>query len=229
MIQGLGQVHQPMLPENPDDEVEEEEDTPDSKDRVQKWATTVAGSLQGVENVADVVEQVEDAEEEERQPHFDRPLKDVRVGESPSRPWGITVPDIMAEGLAAKSDHTASPRETPVPQVPDSPVKGKCPFDHKAMKMSGMPMPDMHGLMPPPSPAKGNGPSSMHPETGRAPPTSVPPPAPQPNPNAPAPVPTTAAHLQPQIIFNGPVFFGVNMEQAMAMLQSGNLGKPLGT
>ena len=229
MIQGLGQVHQPMLPETPDEEMEDDEAGPDSKDRVEKWATTVAGSLQGVNGEmksAEVPEEVIE-EEEERQPHFDRPLKDVRVGESPSRPWGITVPDVVGDGVAAKSDHTASPRETPLPVVADTPAKSKCPFDHKAMRMGGMPaMPGMQHLMTPA--AKPVEASSMHPETGHAPEASMPAPAqPPPDPDVHAHKPTTP--VQPaQIVFHGPVFFGYGPEQAMAMLQQINLGKQQG-
>ena len=226
MIQGLGQVHQPMLPETPDDELEDEEAAPDPKDRVEKWATNVAGSLQGANGVANGVEPPEEAveeEEEERQPHFDRPLKDVRVGESPSRPWGITVPDVMGDGAAANSDHTASPRETPVPQVLETPAKGKCPFDHKAMEMGGMPnipgMPSMQHLMTPaPKVAEV---SSMQPETGHVQAPSLPLPAPA---TAPAPAATKSSQ-PPQIVFQGPVFFGYPPEQSMAMLQQMNLGK----
>lgn len=232
MIQGLGQVHQPMLPETPEDEPDQNDAGANPNDRVERWATTVAGSLQGISGAVDGnVEHDEavDEEEEDRQPHFDRPLKDVRVGESPSRPWGITVPDIVGDGEAAKSDHTASPRETPIPQMVDIPAKGKCPFDHKAMKMGGV-----AGLMPvgaskPEMPI----PSSLQPETGHPLPTPQVAPATSkplhPLPKIPQPVTATASGQPAQIVFNGPVFFGYNMEQAMAMLQQINLGQSQGS
>src|SRR5205823_4094050 len=86
MIQGLGAMHQPLLPL--EEEVNENAEGKDdcSDERVQNWAKAVSAvdggpdSLPGGE--ADV----------ERQSHFDRPLKEIRVGESPSRPWGISVP-----------------------------------------------------------------------------------------------------------------------------------------
>jgi hypothetical protein len=235
MIQGLGQVHQPMLPETPDDEGEEDDAGPDPQDRVEKWATTVAGSLQGANAPPDRFEDTVNTEEkEDRLPHFDRPLKDVRVGESPSRPWGITVPDVMANGYDAQSDHTASPRETPVPQEAESPPKGKCPFDHKtmaAMKMGGGAMPGMPGLpMPNLMPPKKmpEEPSSMQADAGHALPPSLPPPAPTPT-QFQSTEPPVAKSQPAQIVFNGPVFFGYNMEQAMATLQQLNLTRPAGS
>jgi hypothetical protein len=207
MIQGLGQVHQPMLPETPDDELDEEGGDVDPKDRVQKWATTVSESLRGVDEALDRT-----GNEEDRQPHFDRPLKDVRVGESPSRPWGITVPDGDTNDTAARSDHTASPRETPLPGLPDEVAKGKCPFDHKKMKLDGM----QHLMPPTPAQTKPTQ-SSLQAETGH--PSA---------PRGPEPAQEKAqkAAPPPQIVFNGPVFFGYNMDQAVAMLQQNNLGKP---
>jgi hypothetical protein len=54
-------------------------------ERVETWAKAVTA------------EDVEDTEvsillDQEREGHFDRPMKEVRVGESPTRPWGIPVP-----------------------------------------------------------------------------------------------------------------------------------------
>jgi hypothetical protein len=218
MIQGLGQVHQPMLPENPDDD-ELEEDVGDGgeEDRVKKWATTVSESLRGVDEATNGP-----VNDEERQPHFDRPLTDVRVGESPSRPWGITIPDADINGIDTRSDHTASPRETPIPRKADEPAGGKCPFDHKNMKLpDGIKLPEgMQHLLPPPPPPpakpKLHAQSSLQPEIGHAP---------VPEPRRPD-VQKAAAPL-PQMVFNGPVFFGYDMEQAMAMLQRSNLGREL--
>jgi hypothetical protein len=57
-------------------------------------------------------------DEEDREGHFERPLKEIRVGESPSRPWGISVPI-----------------DTPQAEKPGS----QCPFD-----ASGKAMPPGH-------------------------------------------------------------------------------------
>ncbi|KKY28526.1 hypothetical protein UCDDS831_g00267 [Diplodia seriata] len=83
MIQGLGEKHQPMLKESPTDEdavIETE-----SGGRVADWAKAVSTSAQAGGDASPDPEQPL-PEEEERQPHFDRPMKEIRVGESPSRP-----------------------------------------------------------------------------------------------------------------------------------------------
>ena len=90
MIQGLGMKHQPLLPSKEEEEGEA--------------ATRDARSIRKVENWANDVEEAPDdidlhsafetnpSNTEHRDGHFDRPLKEIRIGESPSRPWGISVP-----------------------------------------------------------------------------------------------------------------------------------------
>ena len=84
MIQGLGVTHKPLLPAKEEDDGTTMEHR--SMEKVEEWA----------ENVKPVPEDVSvrsiGVNDEERQGHFDRPLGDIRVGESPSRPWGIRVP-----------------------------------------------------------------------------------------------------------------------------------------
>ncbi|TAQ90765.1 hypothetical protein B7494_g951 [Chlorociboria aeruginascens] len=82
MIQGLGQKHQPMLPTKEEEEALEMERT--SNERVENWANAV--SIDGVEG------EDKPTPEDDRESRFDRSMKEVRVGESPSRPWGISVP-----------------------------------------------------------------------------------------------------------------------------------------
>ncbi|KAI9821037.1 MAG: hypothetical protein M1827_003770 [Pycnora praestabilis] len=97
MIQGLGHKHQPLLP------MKEEADAARSarqpNDRVEDWANGVSGSDTGyIEGEATA--------EGDRKGHFDRPMKDIRVGESPSRPWGISVPNqtVQSEENTYESD-----------------------------------------------------------------------------------------------------------------------------
>ena len=82
MIQGLGMKHQPLL---------HNKDGADAhakpSDAVEKWANGHVHSPGAAGIASD-----EGADPEEREGYFDRPLKEVRVGESPSRPWGISVP-----------------------------------------------------------------------------------------------------------------------------------------
>lgn len=160
MIQGLGVKHQPMLPaEPPEDEaaVEDEAAGLDLKDseKVRNWANSVsppphptdAGSAvaqDGDGNLADD-EGAESDAGEERQGRFARPLRDIRVGESPSRPWGIPVPVKYLEKVEGNvSEASSQPARIPSSSIPtprvDKPAesememkmkhasKARCPF-----------------------------------------------------------------------------------------------------
>ena len=85
MIQGLGMKHQPMLHTRESPEVETK-----SSGKVEKWADNIKDAPGESETISDV--EAGPVAPEEREGHFDRPLKEIRVGESPSRPWGIQVP-----------------------------------------------------------------------------------------------------------------------------------------
>jgi hypothetical protein len=124
MIQGLGQKHQPMLPSDQEQEDVELERT--SNERVENWANNV--SADGVGGEDEPAEH--EKEEEDRESRFDRPLKEIRVGESPSRPWGISVPifDPPAE------HRPVSPPPAPVSAEHMPKPAGKCPFGHGQVK-----------------------------------------------------------------------------------------------
>ncbi|ERS99864.1 hypothetical protein HMPREF1624_03230 [Sporothrix schenckii ATCC 58251] len=97
-----------------------------------------------------------DNTEPERESHFDRPLKEVRLGESPSRPWGIAVP-VSSMPLDAAAQPPLSPPAAPVrmpspvrapltnrapPVSPSKPQpERKCPFDQSKFGL---------GISPPP-------------------------------------------------------------------------------
>ncbi|KAB8337183.1 hypothetical protein FH972_021487 [Carpinus fangiana] len=154
MIQGLGQKHRPMLPTNPvvfDDDVDFDESR--DKEKIASWANAVSD-----EAVADEPDEVNDLEQRnpsnpgvgpERVSHFDRPLREVRVGESPSRPWGVSIPlkylerepetgSTHAEAEAEAAVKTEkSIRADPGDKATNVGPKGKCPFDHKAMAAMG--------------------------------------------------------------------------------------------
>ncbi|ETN45918.1 uncharacterized protein HMPREF1541_00099 [Cyphellophora europaea CBS 101466] len=93
MIQGLGVKHKQYLPEAEGPVKQEASST----DHVEKWA----------ENVSDAsLAPKKDEGDDQRLSHFDRPLREVRVGESPSRPWGISVPvakDIPASAMGSEA------------------------------------------------------------------------------------------------------------------------------
>jgi hypothetical protein len=158
MIQGLGVKHQPMLPaEPPDGEVAADNDAvgfdPKDAEKVRNWANSVSppphqadAGQDGDGNIADN-ERAEYDAGEERQGRFARPLRDIRVGESPSRPWGIPVPVKYLEKVEGNvSEASSSPARIPSSSMPapsaaeaaksemDMKVesklesKGRCPF-----------------------------------------------------------------------------------------------------
>jgi hypothetical protein len=140
-------------------------------------------------------EQIPPDDEDERKPHFARSLREVRVGESPSRPWGISVPRAQKPSKSAmlsnKGSEPAGPAQPEI-SIPKS-VQGdqvrKCPVDH-----------GIHNAIP----------DATGTQSAR---------------NTPAPkVLGQETSSYPHIVFNGPVFFGYSAEQAAALLQSAGLG-----
>jgi hypothetical protein len=143
MIQGLGQKHQAWLPEEPDDAIEEEHEIGVAVDgkadaKVEKWAKAVSASLrEGTPTEQETP--TEHGLDETRTAQFDRPMKEVRVGESPSRPWGVTIPPKYTDAHSSSSVGSAPTASPPIPLKTDRPIgetpqkTGKCPFDHMAM------------------------------------------------------------------------------------------------
>ncbi|KAG9842563.1 hypothetical protein KCU84_g21008, partial [Aureobasidium melanogenum] len=142
MIQGLGQKHVSLLPENLGDEhyeVEQDfdEDERASHEKIRKWASTVyTGPDAPAEEKKD-----EEETEDERLPRFDRPLRDVRLGESPSRPWGIQVPIEAQDRRHSVSSSVAAAAKPETLQAPleaqTERPKGKCPFGFDQQKPLG--------------------------------------------------------------------------------------------
>jgi hypothetical protein len=140
MIQGLGQKHVSLLPENLGDDHHDVEQNLDdderaSNEKIRKWASTVYTG-------PDAPEEKEGGEmEDERSPRFDRPLRDVRLGESPSRPWGIQVPiDVQDRAESVSISVAAAAAEPQVAQPPletqSEKPKGRCPFGFDQQKPS---------------------------------------------------------------------------------------------
>lgn len=213
MIRGLSMKHQAFLPNRANGDAP---GSSTSAERVVKWAEEVGLKS----DTQPSIKEEEEPDEEERKGHFDRPLREVRVGESPSRPWGIPVPIPPAasapqspvapvpatigapsndpSGSAATDMHSTSPFHHPAGENTAAAPKGRCPFGHGA----------------PPAPA----PDHAEPETetvrhpqqmddtvehdaGKHPGDGCPT-------NSPA-----------NIVFNGPVFFGFSPEHTAAFLQ----------
>jgi len=167
MIQDLGQKHKPMLPEAPADDDDIDDEDPKSHQNIENWAKTVGDDVaNGVGDVVDTapVPQEDIPDDQERLQRFDRPMKEIRVGESPSRPWGVPIParfldrttsfahSIARAPLETATDLTAAPpkpdestivhvpkaSELPKEQTTAERPRGKCPFDHMAMRSKPM-------------------------------------------------------------------------------------------
>ena len=208
MIQGLGQKHQPMLPTKEEQEALEAEHA--SNQRVENWAKAVSPdiSMSGTE-----IEEAPLAEEEnERESRFDRPLKEIRVGESPSRPWGISVP-IFDPPSGCRSE---SPPPAPVSDEHAPKPTRKCPFGHvsktevKPALVNNLSETKPTGECPFPHIQTAS--EDAKPKAQRSPMQA------QPN-FIQAPEVLKMGDSAPQMIFTGPVFIGYPMEQAMALMQ----------
>ncbi len=235
MINDLSHLHQPMLP-SAAEEIQEDVDRASNK-RVESWAQAVSLSDPDQEDQAD---QAPTEDDEDRQSHFDRPLRDVRVGESPSRPWGISVP-VYHTFSHQDAERPESPPPAPVrmPSPEHSPQPregaGKCPFDHT--KFANLPSPFSNpavGAMPPPV-AVSREPAADRPMTPVKEPVTPQAEVPRPAmvepaipvaPAEPKPTPTPTAEsgraLSPAPItinINGPIFIGYPAEQAMQFMQ----------
>lgn len=139
MISGLGVKHQAFLPECQNGEGKSSSSA--STRRVEKWAEDVDLTTPAAQPHQDTSN--EDDNDENRQSHFDRPLREVRVGESPSRPWGISVPVTDLPPASAPLNGSASGPISPnlqtdssnKPHIPTaSPKPAGCPFGHDKTK-----------------------------------------------------------------------------------------------
>ncbi|KAL2136033.1 hypothetical protein VTI74DRAFT_5769 [Chaetomium olivicolor] len=197
MVKDLSHLHRPMMPPSKDDEVEADKA---SNKRVEDWAQTV---------VAGDPEQAERTDvDEERENRFDRSLRDVRLGESPSRPWGIQVP-LEASAVPQREPSLPRPVQDPV-EAPKQPgAARKCPFDHTKMFGTAVKREDV---------ADAQVKQPITPRKIDVPPLSTTQPTFVNLPSMPAP---TEKGERPQVVFNisGPVFIGYPMEQAMEFMK----------
>jgi hypothetical protein len=229
MIQDLSHLHKPMMPHS--QQGLEEVDRASTK-RVENWANGVSSASEaGDPDKPDEEERHVDHVGDDRESHFDRPLKEVRVGESPSRPWGISVPvfdqsgqqdDHRAESPPPAPVHMPQPSHSSVSEVQAAPKTGKCPFDHAKFSLGNAAPASMRGFEEmdakverPYTPVKNRVPNPSPPPFR---PTFVNPPRPVPQAMEEKP----ASQPAPQMVFNisGPVFIGYPMEQAMQFMQA---------
>lgn len=231
MIRGLSVKHQAFLPNGQNGAPASNS----SAERVEKWAEGVHRTPRQDMHPATKEEAEGSHFKEERQGHFDRPLREIRVGESPSRPWGIPVPpgdsspaprphspaapvpqSINAEPNQepdnAADDASVAPLRETTPNESEAPAPPRrCPFGH------GAPQPAKAELrLEPDNETVRNGETRDPTTRANKDPGKVPDGLPQPDSTAP---PAT-------IVFNGPVFFGYSPEQTALFLQQlGNLGQ----
>ncbi|KAF9883106.1 hypothetical protein FE257_004085 [Aspergillus nanangensis] len=227
MIRGLSVKHQAFLPARNNSEAQ---GSSTSAERVEKWAEEVGLKSETQPSVKEEKKEPDHAEEE-RKGHFDRPLREVRVGESPSRPWGIPVPvpqpssvsqppaAPVSASMGDQSNDLPGLGEMEVPSLPpfhdevSSRKPGRCPFGHGAPAPAPAPTPA-------PVQARDEGPAldpvpetetirnaeqadeAVEEESGKVEGGGTSPPSPTAN-----------------VIFNGPVFFGFSPEQTASFIQ----------
>ena len=108
MIKGLGVKHQPLLPSKEDDEEDDAALDTKSMRKVESWAHNVDVVHEGADIPNDTKTHLSGSND--REGHFDRPLKEIRVGESPSRPWGISVPATIPHLNLGENASTPTPK-----------------------------------------------------------------------------------------------------------------------
>ncbi len=92
MIQGLGEKHQPLLPDKKDEG--------ETIDKIEKWAAGLKDEPGGLEvkqgkvpeGTAGVCPVAQGEERGRGETQGNPQLREVRLGESPTRPWGLHVP-----------------------------------------------------------------------------------------------------------------------------------------
>ncbi|KAJ6151833.1 hypothetical protein N7470_006961 [Penicillium chermesinum] len=205
MINGLSVKHQAFLP-NRQTDGDDQGSTSASTQRVEQWAENVHPANPGPSPPT------ETEDDENRKGHFDRPLREVRVGESPSRPWGIPVPITQqadASALPGSPPAPMSPESHPAPpdkvaDVPKNPA-GRCPFGHGASNPA--PKPEEAAIPPKPDApwpgwAQKDIDNAMKPNISQADPAK------------------SERTSQPaNVIFSGPVFFGYSAEETARFMQ----------
>jgi hypothetical protein len=219
MIQGLGVKHKSLLPAS-----EQNGSTSSPDERVEKWAEDVSSKSPHPASLSTVEEDVaeDSSPPADRAGRFERPLREVRVGESPSRPWGIPVPvshqtqsamnspvapvvskDVTDTPKVTESDGLQPQDASPTPARP----RGKCPFDHKAL------------MLQQPSPSAKEAPPTIDVSNAPAPPSSADKGSAIPRPETTSEENKSSSAKHSQMIFNGPVFFGYSAEDAAALMQ----------
>ncbi|RMZ81575.1 hypothetical protein DV737_g2487, partial [Chaetothyriales sp. CBS 132003] len=115
MIQGLGNKHKQYLPDADRHSVRKDGDAAQNE-TMQRWTEDVGQSGFRSHHSPGSSNGANGDDAEERTGHFERPLREVRVGESPSRPWGIPVPldrEIPPSAKVSEAGEVAAHQYTP--------------------------------------------------------------------------------------------------------------------
>jgi hypothetical protein len=231
MIQGLGEKHQAWLPEEPDEDAEVPENGAQGDVKVEKWATAVTASLHDC-TPSEEEESPNQATDEARTAHFDRPMKEIRVGESPSRPWGISIPPKYTDAESSSSVGSAPTASPPIlldmsRPIGETPKKsGQCPFGHSA-KVDGSKVQELRPAEVKPVASPEPPVSSLEQPTEPEPQRRAEPIRADQNGSERKTSGPEAPKIVPQMVFNGPVFLGYPPDQLITLLQNSNLGAAL--
>ncbi|KAI9773072.1 MAG: hypothetical protein M1840_008192 [Geoglossum simile] len=219
MIQGLGIRHRPLLPVKDDDEdssVEAEQVRED--EMLEQWAEGVSETYRESDEGSVVKDEDKGDRGRSHEVNSDRLLKEIRVGESPSRPWGIPIPPLPEPILITNPSERADPTHatttntdptpaTPLPSQGADAKRKACPIRHPQQPPTTNPDPPQLPTHNSPEPAT----ASPHPHI-------------QFKHNA-AFVTPSATAVGPggrlQMVFTGPVFVGFSVDDARAVLGLG--------
>ena len=178
MIQGLSVKHRPMLASGDEAGKSSVMLAKDSSEEIGRWAESVS-PVESTDHLHRTGE--------ERSSRFEKPLHEVRLGESPSRPWGIQVP--VEEATAASADLNEATSNA----AQSTPVRVPSPGRPLPTKESAAKRP--FGHHPRPAPKKAASTVAAKPAFGASSQQDR----------------TVVAEKKsstPRVVFNGPVFFG---------------------
>ena len=187
MIQALGVKHQSML-RTENDGIDQR-----SVKEIEEWAENCVENPPPPEEI--------DLKSDQRTGRFERPLQEVRLGESPSRPWGIQVPiekallpDVDGSAASNTAQSIAAAAKSSSASDLEEPIK-KCPFSQFAAKASAGHFPlDVH------TKAETRSEDARH-DLGQS-------------------KPSNSSHSRAKYVFNGPVFFNYPATDIEAILSS---------
>lgn len=223
LIQDLGIKHQPLL-------VTKEEDSnapvgQTSAEKVEEWADNVKDFCAD----AEMKESPPQSERNSRVGVFDRPLKEVRVGESPSRPWGISLPLPELQAQSNTSGRGVMGRGSlPIPNEPPQNLSFRSITTENSPLAEKFLCPRVECVNAPENSFTTLEQLAVHILGGHKwginrPETKYPTSSATSDEKSKLPLPSSGLRPQPaekaQMIFTGPVFIGYSAEQAVAILQ----------